>query len=103
MLDQLTIETFQPHVGSKFHLHTQNATGRHEVELLLDKALKVMESVAAKLDRHPFSLYFVGPDSIYLDQQIYQLTHDAFPDGLDLFLVPVGQDPRGYLYEAVFT
>jgi len=103
MLDQLTIERFEPLVGSTFWLHTQNETGRHKVELRLQGAAKVMESEAARLPRNPFSLYFLGPAEVYLQQQIYHLAHDAFPDGLDLFLVPVGKDERGYSYEAVFT
>jgi len=103
MLDQLTIENFEPHVGTSFWVHTTSATGNHKVELRLESAAKVMESEAARLPRNPFSLYFVGPGSIYLEQKIYPITHDAFPDGLDLFLVPVGKDARGYLYEAVFT
>jgi hypothetical protein len=103
MLDQLTIETFEPHVGSTFWLHTQNETGRHKIQLRLERAAKVMESEAARLPRNPFSLYFLGPGSIYLEQKIYHLTHDAFPDGLDIFLVPVGKDANGYQYEAVFA
>lgn len=103
MLDQLTIETFQPHVGSSFWVNTVNKNGKHKIELRLENAAKVMESEAARLNRNPFSLYFRGPASIYLEQQIYHLTHDAFPDGMDIFLVPVGKDPQGFTYEAVFA
>ena len=103
MLDQLTIESFEPHVGTSFWLHTTNQTGRHKIELRLERAAKVMESQAARLQRNAFSLFFRGPGSIYLEQQIYQLTHDAFSEPLDIFLVPVGKEPAGYLYEAVFT
>lgn len=103
MLERLTIESFEPHVGSTFWLHTTTATGHHKVELRLDGAAKVMESEAAKLPRNPFSLYFVGPGSIYLEQKIYSITHDAFPEGLEIFLVPVGKDERGFVYEAVFA
>lgn len=103
MLDQLTIETFEPLVGSSFWVHTVNATGRHKIELRLESAAKVMESEAAQLVRHPFSLFFLGPGSIYLEQKIYSLTHDSLSEPLDLFLVPVAQDQRGYTYEAVFT
>ena len=103
MLDQLTIETFQPHIGSTFWLHTTTETANHKVELRLANALKVMESEAARLPRNPFSLHFLGPESFYLEQRIYHLTHDAFPEGLDIFLVPVGKDARGFIYEAVFT
>jgi hypothetical protein len=103
MLDQLTIDTFQPHVGNSFWLHTTTETGNHKIELRLEKALKVMESEAARLDRNPFSLYFAGPGSVPLEQKIYHLTHDAFPEGLDIFLVPVAKNANGYTYEAVFT
>ena len=100
MLDQLTVETFEPHIGTSFWVEFPSGG---KVELRLVRAAKVMESEAAQLDRNPFSLYFLGPGSIYLEQKIYHLTHDAFPEGLDIFLVPLAKDARGYTNEAVFT
>ncbi len=97
MLDQLTIETFQPLVGSSFWIHVE---GR-KIELRLTKAMKVMESEAARLKRNPFSLFFLAP--LLLPQQTFHVTHDAFAEPLDIFLVPIGQEPNGYSYEAVFT
>jgi hypothetical protein len=51
----------------------------------------------------PFSVYFRGPRTPILQQQIYRLTHDQMPE-LEIFLVPVGPDLKagGMLYEAVF-
>jgi hypothetical protein len=97
LLDQLTIETFQPLVGSSFWIHVE---GR-KIELRLTSAKKVMESEAAQLKRNPFSLFFLAP--LLLQQQTFHLTHDAFAEPLDMFLVPIGQEPNGYSYEAVFT
>ena len=97
MLDTLTIESFEPHVGTSFWLQN-NA---QKIELRLTKAARVMESEAARLKRTAFSLFFLGP--VLLPQQIYRLTHDGFADPIDLFLVPVGKDPGGFNYEAVFT
>ncbi|HSY51572.1 MAG TPA: hypothetical protein VLC46_22410 [Thermoanaerobaculia bacterium] len=97
MLDTLTIESFEPHVGTSFWLHESG----HNVELRLTRAARVMASEAARLKRTAFSLYFLGP--LLLPQQIYRLTHDAFPEPLDLFLVPIGPDASGFKYEAVFT
>jgi len=94
---QLQAETFEPLVGSSFWVH---AEGR-KIELRLTGAKKVMESEAARLPRNPFSLFFLAP--ILLPQQIYHLTHDAFTEPLDIFLVPIGQEPNGYSCEAVFT
>ena len=97
MLDKLTIESFEPHVGTSFRLHTGDRT----IELRLTRAAKVMESEAARLARTPFSLFFQGP--VLLPQQIYRLTHDGFAEPLDIFLVPIAQDASGFTYEAVFT
>ena len=97
MLDKLTIESFEPHVGTSFWLHTEN----RKIELRLTRAAKVMESEAARLARTPFSLYFLAP--VLLPQQIYRLTHDGFAESLDVFLVQIAGDAGGFTYEAVFT
>ena len=99
MLDQLTIESFEPHVGSTFWVEFPNDT---KVELRLTAASKVMESEAARLARHPFSLYFMGPKSFLLQQHIYHVTHEKM-GAMDVVLVPVGQDAQAYQYEAVFS
>ena len=99
MLESLTVESFEPHVGTSFWVEFDN--GR-KVELRLTSAAKVMESEAARLPRHPFSLFFQGPASFPLTQQIYRLTHESLA-AMEIFLVPVGKDANGYLYEAVFT
>lgn len=99
MLEQVTVESFEPHVGSSFWV--EFPTGG-KVELRLTRAAKVMESEAARLPRHPFSLYFIGPLSFKLQQQIYHVTHAAL-EGMDIFLVPVGQDAQSFQYEAVFA
>ena len=97
MLDTLTIDSFAPHVGTSFWLHA----GDRRIELRLTRAVKVMESEAARLNRTPFSLYFLAP--VLLPQQIHRLTHQGFAEPLDIFLVPVGRDASGVTYEAVFT
>jgi hypothetical protein len=99
MLDQVTVETFEPFVGSSFWVEFPNGA---KVELRLVGAAKVMESEAANLDRHPFSLYFIGPRSYPLRQQIYRLTHPE-TEAMELFLVPIGTNAEAYQYEAVFT
>jgi len=97
LLDELTIETFEPLVGSSFWVHEKG----HKIEMRLTSARKVMESEAARLKRNPFSLFFVAP--LLLPQQIYHLTHESLAEPLDIFLVPISQEPTGYAYEAVFT
>lgn len=99
MLDQLTAESFEPHVGSSFWAEFPSGG---KVELRLMRVARVMESEAARLPRHPFSLFFIGPKSYMLQQQTYHLTHEGM-EPMDIFIVPVGQDAQAYHYEAVFT
>jgi hypothetical protein len=97
LLDQLTIDTFQPLVGSSFWVHV----GERKIELRLTAAMKVMESEAARLKRNAFSLYFLAP--LLLPQQIYHVTHESLAEPLDIFIVPIGKEANGYSCEAVFT
>ena len=99
MLEDLTVESFERYVGSSFWADFPNGS---RVELRLVRAAKVMESEAARLKRHPFSLYFIGPKSFRLKQHIYRITHET-AEAMEIFLVPVGEDEGGVLYEAVFT
>jgi hypothetical protein len=97
MLDQLTIESFEPLVGTSFWLHENG----HKVELRLTRAGRVMESEAARLKRTAFSLFFLAP--LFIPQGTHRLTHDAFQEPLDIFLVPVEKQGDSYTVEAVFT
>lgn len=99
MLDQLTLETFEPHVGSSFYAEFPNGA---KVELRLDQVGKVMESELARLQRQPFSLFFTGPKSFLLKQATYHITHPTV-EPMDIFIVPIGQTADTYQYEAVFT
>src|SRR3954470_1652709 len=51
--------------------------------------------------REPFSIVFQGPREPVLPQQIYRMEHAAL-GSFDLFIVPIGAEPDGVLYEAVF-
>ena len=99
MVANLTIDDFEPLVGSSFWAVFPNAA---KVELRLTRAAKVMESEAAQLARQPFSLFFAGPKTFLLKQATYQVAHESLPP-MDIFLVPVGQDAESYQYQAVFT
>jgi hypothetical protein len=52
--------------------------------------------------RH-FSVTLRGPEDTFLPQGIYTLSHQQQPGGLDIFLVPVGRDIEGFIYEANFN
>jgi hypothetical protein len=97
VLERLTIDDFTPLAGTVF------AVQMPRIDLRLTRAGAVMESERAKLKRQPFSLYFEGPAGTPLPQSTYILSHDAFPEPLEIFLVPIGRTAEAYQYEAVFT
>lgn len=98
VLETLTYDQMAQFVGSTFRLVRDGASH----DLVLVQAGKVMESQAARLKRAAFSLYFLGPHEPYFEQCIYNFEHDTL-GGLEMFIVPVGHDQKGFLYEAVFT
>jgi hypothetical protein len=75
----------------------------HGVELRIVDVAKVMESEAAKLNRTPFSISFLGPKSYQIAQGAYPTRHDAFDVPFWLFIVPVAEREDGFVYEAIFT
>ncbi|GAA0195089.1 MAG: DUF6916 family protein [Brevundimonas aurantiaca] len=57
---------------------------------------------ATGLNPQPFSLVFRGTSAIVLPQKMYSLSN-ATLGRLSIFLVPIGRDPAGVLYQAVFN
>ena len=94
-LRELTLETFEPLVGDVFAASAAGAS----VELVLHSALALGGWPGG---RQPFSLTFRGPAEPLLAQAIYRLEH-ALLGALDIFIVPIGPDGDGMLYEAIFT
>jgi hypothetical protein len=101
-LENLTVDAFQPRVGSSFRIR-QHPESAFEAELIEARALgDPGRSTAASGRRAPFSLLFRTMPGGALPQRIYQVEHDEM-GSFDIFLVPVGPDAVGMVYEAVFT
>ena len=101
-LDELTVDSFKPAVGSKFALNAGDDT-KLELELV-DAQVNPPEQGAGKgpSERTPFSLTFRGPGEPILPQQIYPLEHGELGE-LEIFIVPLGVDADGARYEAIFA
>jgi len=95
-LTDLRHGTFAPLVGDAFRAKVDDDTS---VEL------ELIEASQAKGDNRPdhaFSVVFRGPPDHLLPQRTYELEHASL-GSLPIFLVPIGQQETGFLYEAVFT
>ena len=96
MLDQLTIDDFQPFVGTPFAVGDEGQAG----------LLELTAAEAARADggavRVGFSLLFRGARASMLPQGVHRILHPTL-GAMDIFLVPVGLDAQGMQYEAIFN
>jgi len=91
----LTHEVFSAALNTKFLVEVAE---NQNVELNLE--------YVSELKLYPrqeeFSLVFRGPNEAFLGQGTRRMRHETI-GSLQLFLVPIGQEPEGYRYEAVFN
>ncbi len=102
MRDTMTHALFAGCLGSTFRVRP--AAGQAvEVKLIEATLLPVHPGRdGARPRREPFSLIFRGPVQWFLPQRTYPVEHDTL-GRFDLFIVPVGPDPEGMRYQAVFN
>lgn len=98
-LSTLTHEHFAACLNQPFLVDSGHGT-RVVTELVEVQTHGKLEPGSEKRQR--FTVMFRGPMDPHLPQQIYTLGHETLGD-LQLFLVPVGPDAEGLLYEAVFS
>lgn len=57
------------------------------------------------MPREAFSLIFKSASSVILPQRIYQMRNRGLADAqkVGVFIVPIGRDPDGVRYQAVFN
>jgi hypothetical protein len=88
---------FQPHVHSTFQMRIGD--GRSiALELLSVSGLPTTPHAK----RAPFALMFRSKERQAFSQQIYTLSHEQLGE-LEIFLVPLGPDEIGMVYQAVFN
>jgi hypothetical protein len=100
-LETLTVETFQPRIGQTFRIRPRPDTDI-AAELIEARSLGEPGRATASKRRIPFTLSFRTTLSPVLPQRIYEVVHDEM-GAYDIFLVPVGPDGKGMVYEAIFT
>lgn len=99
-LGALTAADFQPLTGSSFTVTYAD----YQDELKLVSVTEGRASMPSKSRRNAFSLIFQGSDTEHmLSQRIHPLLH-AQMGKLEIFLVPMGQNPDGsFEYQACFN
>jgi len=95
MPESLTRIFFTQALNTNFLLHTEAG------EIVELELIEVKDGISTP-KQEQFSIMFRGPSGFILPQQTYSLEHDPI-GAFDLFIVPVGRDPAGTYYEAVFN
>ena len=95
-MQQLTLADFSEWLQSPFPV----TAGEQKVMLMLIQATKGAGGIPG--GREPFSLLFRGPSSPRLAQAMHDFEHPRHGT-LAIFIVPVGADADGILYEAIFS
>jgi hypothetical protein len=98
MSDAFTAERFLPHVGEVFHV----VDDAQEVPVLLSEVSRLASDGDSRRRRTPFSLLFHAPLGTPLEQLTYRIEKPGM-EPFECFLVPLGPDPYGLRFEAVFT
>ncbi len=95
MIEKLNSKNFSEHVNSEFKVQGPNGQ---------PLSLRLMQVTDRDLGPRieQFSLLFRGPQAPLLEQRIYRLQHEKLGE-LNLFLVPVGMEAEGAVYECVFN
>ena len=99
MPEQQTEQDFKRHLNTKFNVRVD---GDRTLALELEEVQPFPALTHARGDMERFSLYFRGPSDVLLPQRIYRFEHEEMGE-LDIFLVPVERDAKGFRYEAVFS
>ena len=104
MLDELEAKNFTPYVREKFRVHPSSSRPI-EAELVEVSEYELRAEEVGPTDRkrrRPFSILFKIENDPPLPQDIYTLEHNEMAT-MELFLVPIGREGDGFLYEAVFN
>lgn len=100
-LSKTTHERFETCLNQRFLIEVESSAPI-ELELVAVEVETRRRREPPADKRQAFSLLFRGPKNPGLEQRIFALTNETL-GSLELFLVPVGPDEVGMLYEAVFT
>jgi len=93
-----TFEVFAPFLNTTFSV----GLGTSTVEMTLVQATKGKPVPYADMRKEPFSLIFKCASPVVLPQARYPFKSPGFGT-MDIFIVPVGRDPDGIVYQAVFN
>jgi len=98
MINEAELPTHAQFTENLNQIFTIQLSSEQSLDIVLSEVSELMES--ARQTR--FSLIFKRPDETFLPQNLYSMRHEKL-GAFKIFLVPVGGEPDGFLYQAVFN
>ena len=95
MLEDLTRDVLAENMNTTFR-------AQHEMLGTFNWDLIAVSELKSSPRQQAFSILFRGPLDPIFGQGLYRLEHDRL-GAFDLFIVPIGREPDGMRYEAVFN
>jgi len=92
-------EEFRQHINTPFRLL---ADAPKPIDLTLVGVDSRPSEAHEEAGMERFSVFFMGPREFVLAQATYRLAHPQMGE-FELFLVPIGQEPDGFRYEAIYN
>ncbi|MCA9441428.1 MAG: hypothetical protein KC964_11510 [Candidatus Omnitrophica bacterium] len=103
MLEAFTRETFEPLLNMEFEILVKDSVPVPAILIAVKPLVDSTGSTQGGAERRePFSLLFRGKSDCQLPQQIYRFNHPQIGP-FEIFIVPIGSDGEGMLYEAIFN
>jgi hypothetical protein len=99
MNDLPTMPEFEAHLNEQFMV---TLSDRSLYPLTLVEVSPLPHHDAPRARRDPFQVKFRGPGPGYLPQQMHEM-HNTSLGECSLFLVPIGREGDGFVYQAVFN
>jgi hypothetical protein len=97
-MEFLQTNAFAPRVGEAFDM----VLGESSAPLTLAQVKPLPVHNFPGMVRSPFALIFRSQSQVVFPQKIYRLKNAAM-GMVDIFLVPIGREKEGVVYEAVFN
>jgi hypothetical protein len=94
-----TEQEFSQQLNTNFRVFVE---AQRPIDLMLVEVKPYAKKAQEQRGMERFSLCFDGPADILLPQNLYKLTHADLGE-MEIFLVPIAQNPDGFRYQAVFN
>lgn len=78
------------------------SVGESTVDMTLVEARRRPPRIASGIRTDPFTLYFKCQSPVVLPQKLYPFKTNG-GDKIEIFIVPIGREKDGVVYEAVFN